>query len=227
MSLYGYLIIGAFIGPLLLSFDKKVAFYKNIKFFILGLLFTATFFLVWDEAFTINKIWGFNPRYLWGIYLGHLPLEEVLFFFIVPYNCVFIHQVLKVYFPDVKLKNWGTRFFVLLGISSLVLTVFYFKNWYTFTTCLITFCCCVYALAMKPSWLGNFAFTYCVCLLPFFIVNGALTGAFTTEPIVWYSEKHIIGWRMTTIPFEDLYYNFSMLFPIIAFFENRKSKSLS
>ena len=54
MSLYGYLIIGAFIGPLLLSFDKKVAFYKNIKFFILGLLFTATFFLVWDEVFTIN-----------------------------------------------------------------------------------------------------------------------------------------------------------------------------
>ena len=76
MSLYGYLIIGAFIGPLLLSFDKKVAFYKNIKFFILGLLFTATFFLVWDEVFTINKIWGFNPRYLWGIYLGHLPCIE-------------------------------------------------------------------------------------------------------------------------------------------------------
>jgi lycopene cyclase domain-containing protein len=91
----------------------------------------------------------------------------------------------------------------------------------------MAFFCCVYALAVKPAWLGNFAFTYCVCLLPFFIVNGALTGAFTTEPIVWYSENHIIGWRMTTIPFEDLYYNFSMLFPIIAFFENRKSKSLS
>ena len=162
MSLYGYLIIGAFIGPLLLSFDKKVAFYKNIKFFILGLLLTATFFLVWDEVFTINKIWGFNPRYLWGVYLGHLPLEEVLFFFIVPYNCVFIHQVLKAYFPEVKLKNWGTRFFILLGISSLVLTICYFKNWYTFTTCLIAFFCCVYALVMKPAWLGNFAFTYCV-----------------------------------------------------------------
>ena len=207
MSLYGSLIIGAFIGPLLLSFDKKVAFYKNFKFFILGLLFTATFFLVWDEVFTINKIWGFNPRYLWGIYLGHLPLEEVLFFFIVPYNCVFIHQVLKAYFPDVKLKNWGARFFIIIGI--------------------IAFFCCVYALVVRPAWLGNFAFTYLVCLLPFFIVNGALTGAFTTDPIVWYSEKHIIGWRMTTIPFEDLYYNFSMLFPIIAFFENRKSKSLS
>lgn len=227
MSLYGYLIIGAFIGPLLLSFDKKVAFYKNIKYFILGLFLTAIFFLIWDEVFTINKIWGFNSKYLLGTYLGHLPLEEVLFFFIVPYNCVFIHQVLKTYFPDVKLKNWGNLFFILLGISSLILAIYYFKNWYTFTTCLIAFLFCVVALVVKPTWLGNFTFTYCVCLLPFFIVNGALTGAFTAEPIVWYSEKHIIGLRMTTIPFEDLYYNFCMLFPIIAFFENRKSKSLS
>ena len=82
MSLYAVLIIGVFIGPLALSFDKKVAFYKEIRFLILGLIITGAIFLIWDEYFTIKEIWGFNPLYLLGIYLGHLPLEEVLFFII-------------------------------------------------------------------------------------------------------------------------------------------------
>jgi hypothetical protein len=37
---------------------------------------------------------------------------------------------------------------------------------------------------------------------------------FTPEPIVWYNEEHIIGWRIVTIPVEDLFYNYSMLLPV-------------
>jgi hypothetical protein len=51
--------------------------------------------------------------------------------------------------------------------------------------------------------------------VPFFIVNGVLTGMFTPEPVVWYSESHIVGWRIVTIPMEDLFYNYSLLLPII------------
>jgi lycopene cyclase domain-containing protein len=226
MSLYAYVILFSFLGPFALSFDKKIAFYKEFRHLFFGLIITAFAFILWDEYFTSNKIWGFNPTYLLRIYIGHLPLEEILFFLIVPYNCVFIHQVLKGYFPQAKMTILGKWFFILFGVSGLFFAVYYFKNWYTMSACLLSFFFAVWTLLNKPSWMGNCAFTYIVCLIPFVIVNGILTGAITPAPIVWYSDNHIIGWRIITIPFEDLYYNFSLLFPIIALFERSKARSL-
>jgi hypothetical protein len=55
-------------------------------------------------------------------------------------------------------------------------------------------------------------------------VNGILTGAVTTKPIVWYSENHIMGSRIVTIPVEDLFYNYAMLLPIVAIYEVLKTR---
>jgi hypothetical protein len=62
-----------------------------------------------------------------------------------------------------------------------------------------------------------------VALIPFLIVNGVLTGATTPEPVVWYSELHIMGPRIITIPVEDLFYNYDLLLPIIWLYEKFKS----
>ena len=94
MSLYLILMLVSFGSCFVLSFDKKVAFYKNIRFLIPAVLLVAIPFLIWDEFFTVNDIWGFNQTYLQGFYMGSLPLEEVLFFFLIPYCCVFIYEVL-------------------------------------------------------------------------------------------------------------------------------------
>ena len=65
---------------------------------------------------------------------------------------------------------------------------------------------------------------FLVAIIPFIIVNGILTGAVTDQPIVWYSESHIMGPRIYTIPIEDLYYNYAMLLPIIGIYEYLKEK---
>jgi lycopene cyclase domain-containing protein len=57
-------------------------------------------------------------------------------------------------------------------------------------------------------------------------VNGVLTGFFTDEPVVWYSEDHITGIRIGTIPLEDLYYNLSMLLPIVLIHEALKQAGI-
>ena len=61
-------------------------------------------------------------------------------------------------------------------------------------------------------------------MLPFLIVNGVLTGAVTQAPIVWYNESHIIGLRIVTIPLEDVFYNFSLLIPIIGIYHYLKAR---
>src|SRR5574343_1338787 len=88
MSLYAWIIVGTIVGPFCLSFDKKVHFYTYWKALFPALLLIGTVFLLWDEYFTINKIWGFNNDYLSGIYISHLPLEEVLFFLRRPPRCM-------------------------------------------------------------------------------------------------------------------------------------------
>jgi lycopene cyclase domain-containing protein len=60
--------------------------------------------------------------------------------------------------------------------------------------------------------------SFLVCLLPFLIVNGLLTGAATTLPVVWYNPAEFSGWRIITIPVEDLFYNFDLLVGFVAFF---------
>jgi lycopene cyclase domain-containing protein len=224
MSLYGWVILLSVVGPFALSFDKKVNFISFWKPLLISIICVGIPFLIWDELFTQLEVWGFNPKYLFGIFLGHLPMEEVLFFLVVPYCCVFVHEVLKAYFPNVKLDVTAKIFGIVMLVLSIVLVILNPTNYYTLSACSLTAIYISIALIRKINWFASFAFTYLVCLIPFLIVNGILTGSITAEPIVWYSEKHIIGFRILTIPFEDLFYNFSLLFPIIWIFEKLKVK---
>jgi lycopene cyclase domain-containing protein len=47
--------------------------------------------------------------------------------------------------------------------------------------------------------------------IPFFIVNGILTGSFIDDEVVWYNSQEIIGFRIFTVPVEDIVYGFSMI----------------
>ncbi|MEY3099548.1 MAG: hypothetical protein RIS63_438, partial [Bacteroidota bacterium] len=98
MSLYAWVILLSFAGPFALSFDKKVSFYKEWSFVFIAALIVALPFLIWDELFTQWGVWGFNADYLLKIYIGRLPLEEVLFFIVIPYNLIFLLKVVQAYF---------------------------------------------------------------------------------------------------------------------------------
>lgn len=222
MSLYAWVIILSFAGPFALSFDKKVAFYKEWRFVFLATLIVAVPFLIWDELFTQWKVWGFNPIYLLKIYLGQLPLEEVLFFVVIPYNFIFILKVIQAYFPNRNQKRFAPLFAFAFMISAIVWMLLHSDNYYTF---LATFLTAVLTIFLRNKiWYQEFMWAYLLCLIPFFIVNGVLTGAVTPEPIVWYSEQHIIGWRMISIPFEDLYYNYALLLPVTWMYFSLKNR---
>jgi len=222
MSLYAWIILLTILGPVALSFDKKVHFYTYLKALFPAILLVAVCFLIWDEYFTQRQIWGFNPSYLTGLYVGHLPIEEVLFFLVVPYACIFIYEVLPAYFRWSTL-NLGKIVAFLIGLSSFVFALFHRSNWYTVSACSMAGLLTVGSFFVyKVQWYGKFAFAFVVCIIPFLIVNGILTGALTPKPIVWYAESHIMGPRIITIPVEDIFYNYSMLLPIVWIYEKIK-----
>lgn len=216
MYLYLYLNIFTILFPLLLSFDKKVAFFKNWPALFPAILVNAVVFMVWDSWFTSIGVWGFNEEYLTGVYLFNLPLEEVLFFITVPYACVFIYDVLNAYIAKDLLRPYAKGIALALLLVLPVLAVFNIERLYTS----ITF----FALALLhllhlrffgTRFLGRFYLMYVVHLVPFLLVNGVLTYL----PIVWYNNSYNLGLRLVSIPVEDTMYSMLMLLLTISVYE--------
>ncbi len=45
----------------------------------------AAVFLIWDAIAVAAHVWSYNPRYILGVTVpGKVPLEEVLFFAVIP-----------------------------------------------------------------------------------------------------------------------------------------------
>ena len=227
MNNYLYLIINiATIAiPFAFSFHPKLRFWDRIKPFLLANLLTATFFILWDILFTYLGVWGFNPKYLTGFSVFNLPIEEILFFFCIPYACVFSYHCFgKLLKLNPKAKTQLISLFIIT--LSIVVAVLFIDNYYTASTFFLLAVFIAYIEFIKPqSWIKQYYITYAAMLLPFFIVNGFLTGMVLEEPIVWYNTNEMINLRLHTIPVEDVFYGFLLIgtnIYLLEFFESKK-----
>lgn len=228
--IYVYLHLFAFLPVFLLSFDKKVAYYKKWCFLFPALLISAIFFWTWDIWKTAAGVWGFNPQY-YLFKVINLPIEEWFFFFTFPWASVFIYECLNAYFP----KNTFFRrieyplsiiiFLMILGIG-----LWHWEKAYTFTVCIIVAGLLLWQLLFgRLNFRPQFYRSFLVGLIPFILVNGVLTGATTSQPVVMYNPNEYLGIRLVTIPIEDMIYNFSLLWSVTLLYEhfqNRNSKKL-
>ena len=207
------------------SFEPRVNFYGKWKALWPAIVIIAFIFVAWDIYFTAAGVWGFNPRYLIGIHLFNLPLEEVLFFICIPYACVFSYEALNYFIKRDFLKqiDWLISS-LLIGVLS-YLAIVNFHQWYTATT-FISLSVCIYLLqfVVKVNYLGKFYRAYIFILLPFFLVNGILTGSGIPEQVVWYNESHFMGIRMGTIPVEDTFYGMLLILLNISLYEYFKKR---
>lgn len=199
--------------PLLLSFDKRVQFYKEWKFVLLATLIVAIPFLIWDELFTQNHYWGFNPEYLVGVYLGHLPLEELLFFLVVPFACVFILACARYYFRKLNLSFFNHIFYIGMSFYSVIILGLGMAKgiaWYSIIVGL-TAIATLFVCYKKSDRLKFLPLAFLLSMIPFFIVNGVLTGTGIDAPIVWYDSNQFSDIRILTIPIEDVLYSWTLI----------------
>lgn len=223
--LYLIINVGAVFVPFLYSFEKKIYFIKYWKPVLISISITGLFYLSWDVIFTHYAIWGFNSDYLIGISILGLPIEEILFFFCIPYASIFMHYALVHFFPKLNLSEKLTRslsWFLLIIL--LIVLCLHFDKWYTLVNYSIVVLLLIYSLVKNLQILRSFYITFLAVLIPFFIVNGILTGSFITEPVVWYNDYENLGIRLGTIPVEDIGYAFAMLYMSVLFIEKLKGR---
>lgn len=224
MYIYLWLNLFTIFFPFVLSFDKRVAFYKTWPALFPAILLNALVFIPWDAYFTQRGIWGFNPEYLLGIYFFGLPLEEILFFITVPYACIFIYQCLNVYFGESIFQRHARTFTFILIAFLLLLAAFNLPRLYTSATAIfLVLMWFVHFKIVGNELLGKFYRAYLVHLIPFVLVNGILTAI----PIVWYNNHYNLGHRLYTIPVEDAWYSMLLLLlPVTAyeFFLSRRKQ---
>lgn len=202
--------------PFILSFDKKVAFYKTWKALFLSMLIVGAGFIAWDVLFTKNGIWQFNPEYVCGVYFLNLPLEEILFFITVPYSTVFIYECIRVYFKNYYSDTITKGIHWLFILANVAMLIAGFSKTYTLINSAIAILILLYiGSIVKWKQLNLFYLAFTVCLIPFAICNGVLT----SWPILIYNDSQNLSIRMGTIPIEDLFYNFSMIILWCYFYE--------
>ena len=219
---YLYLVLDllTILFPFIFSFYSKADFSKKWKYLWAAILIPAIIFLIWDEFFTQLNVWGFNSEYLTGIYLGSLPLEEILFFICIPYACVFTYEALNYLIEKDYLKKYQRVISIALIVALLIIGGLNADKWYTITTFIgLAVYISILEFVLRSPFLSRFYFSYLFVLIPFFIVNGILTGSFIEGEVVWYNDAENLGIRMGTIPVEDVFYGMLLLLMNVSVFE--------
>ncbi|MEJ6583601.1 MAG: lycopene cyclase domain-containing protein [Crocinitomicaceae bacterium] len=216
-SLYLILDIATLACPLLLSFDNNIQYAKSWKSSLLAALIIAIPFIIWDIIFTQYGFWGFNPEFITGIYIFHLPIEEILFFIIVPFACTFIYECCKYFFRSYQFIILNRVFTFFIPLYALNMVFLDDIGYYTLLS-IVASSIVLFWMMRNPQY-RFISIAFCFILMPFFIVNGFLTGEFTEFPVVWYNDAQKVDYRIFTIPMEDVLYNFALIVSNILAFE--------
>lgn len=213
--------------PFIAGFDRRIKFYRLWKYLIPAMLVTMLVFIPWDIIKTANGVWGFNPDYLTGVYFFNLPIEELLFFIAIPYACMFTYHAMGFVIKYGSYTSAAKAVSVILIIGLLAIAVKNASLTYTFVTFSATAIFLgLHLLYARQDYMARFYVTFIVILIPFFIVNGALTGMFTPEPVVWYNDEENLGIRMGTIPVEDTIYGLLLLLMNTTIYEALKRREV-
>jgi lycopene cyclase domain-containing protein len=92
---YFLVLLIALAVPFIKSFSKELSFYKYPLRLITALAIPFVIFIVWDIFAAERGHWSFNEKYISGLKIINLPVEEILFFLVIPFCALFTWEVVK------------------------------------------------------------------------------------------------------------------------------------
>lgn len=207
------------IGPLLLSFDKKVRYvrYWTASWISIGIIMIP--FLVWDIAVT-DIHWRFNEDFTLPFRFFGLPLGEILFFISVPFACLFIWQIIITSRPIQIVNNH--LLLMIIAVTGLILCILFILlgKIYTSIVC-FTLAFLIFFDKIIKTHLFSQKRTglYCILLTGLIVL---FNGYLTARPVVLYESRFFSNIRIGTIPIEDFGYGYTLILSCTILFEKLK-----
>ncbi len=98
---YLLVLAGCVLGTLPLELLLGVRVYRQWRRLVLTLVPVAAVFVTWDALAVRAGQWSYDPRQTVGVVVGNLPVEEVLFFLVVPTCSVLALEAVR------RVRGWG------------------------------------------------------------------------------------------------------------------------
>lgn len=181
-----------------------------------SIILVATPFVAWDVAVTGHH-WWFDARYVVGVELLGLPVEEWLFFVAVPFACLFLWITV---FAERGRARPGLRragLWVGISLTALAAVVWMLGPQYSALALLalgsFLVADCTFGVAASTHG-GAPRFALAVVLL-----TVVFDGFLTARPVVHYAPSAISGVRLGSIPIEDFGYGLALVGSVVAVFE--------
>jgi lycopene cyclase domain-containing protein len=220
---YGFLLIDFFIiaAPVVLSFFIKMQFYRKWKYALIGIALAAILFILWDILFTRLSVWNYNKNHTLGVYLYNLPFEEVLFYLVIAYTCLYIYECLRVFFPDKGRPLAGQIFgWIIVILSSLALWKFHDQIFTSVTALFLLATYLNHLWVTRGDYLWHLMITWFIASIPMALIYGLLTGF----KIIQFQSEYILGIKLGPIPFELFFHNLLYLTWMIWIYERYKQR---
>lgn len=97
---YLAVLAGCLLGTLPLELFLHTRVYARPRRLVLTLLPVLAVFVTWDVLAIRAGHWGYDPRQVTGVNLGDLPLEELLFFLVIPVCAILSYEAVK------RVRGW-------------------------------------------------------------------------------------------------------------------------
>lgn len=239
---YEYLIFNIIVisGPLFFGSLKKFYFFNHWKNALVSIIISAIPFLVWDVLVT-NRHWFFAEEYTLGIRFFNLPIEEIMFFFSVPYACLFTWEMIKKFNhseisnEDIELQKKSASnkkrnnteslivSFISVGLLIIAFAAYFDNKEYTSLASLFF----AFSILFDKVWGSKIFFRKSFWIYFIFVSFFTLlfNGYLTWRPIVTYDEIYQIGFRIFTIPIEDFFFGYALLIFSTSIFEKMTCKN--
>jgi lycopene cyclase domain-containing protein len=218
---YEYIILNIVIisGPLILSFNRKVQYYRRWKLAFISIFTILIPFAIWDMMVT-GRHWWFNENYTLPYRLAGLPPGEWLFFISVPFSVLFIWEIFDKRLGNAVNPSYKSfkYFFMALGLPGIIFLIL--GKLYTGLTLLALGVTGLLDYLLRTEVLSRkkiFLFLGILMILTL-IFNGYLTA----RPIVLYDYEYQLDWQIFTIPIEDFGYGLALILLNTIFFEKLK-----
>lgn len=205
MTAYGWFLSITLIGPVAAAIVPAWRRYlpraRGVAFVW---LFVSTPWLLLDSWQHTVGFWHYDSRYVSGLMILNLPLDEALFFYAVPLACLLLWHIVR---PIKILTQLGWATILGQVVLALAMVAWAWPLPIRSGIDLLLFMTTLIFVLLSRQVTTHFLSWTVVVMGCFLLTNTYLTAL----PIVIYNDSLMVPWRLGTIPVSDIHYNFAFL----------------